>query len=100
MRFINFCLFISTALMMYGLHLHVPFEPLAFKCHSLCISQKQVEKNTVGWEKVTKQHLLVRGAKNSHFKVNISLDFVPYDFLLISFARVIAELLVLDLFFG
>lgn len=51
MKFINLCLF-CTALMMHGLHVHVPFEPLAFKCHSLCTSQKQGEKNTVVWEKL------------------------------------------------
>lgn len=50
--------------------------------------------------KVAKQHLLVRGAKDSYFKVSISLDFVPYDLLLMSFGQAIAELLVLNLFFG
>lgn len=38
--------------MMHGLRLHVPFEPLAFKYHSLFISQKQVEKTTILWGKL------------------------------------------------
>lgn len=85
--------------LMHGLHLLVPFELLAFKCHGLCISQKQGEKYC-SMGKVTKQHLLVRGAKDSNFKVNIFLDFIPYNFLLMSSGYAIAELLVLDLFFG
>ena len=50
--------------------------------------------------KITKEHLLVIGARDSDFKVNTSLNFIPFNFLLMSSGQAIAELLVLDLFWG
>lgn len=35
--------------------------------------------------KITKQHLLVRGARDSDFKVNTSLNFIPFNFFINEF---------------
>lgn len=68
---------------------------------SLLMHQPETRsKSTVVWEKITKQHLLVRGARHSDFKVNTSLNFIPFNFLLLTSGQAIAELLGLDLFLG
>jgi len=58
------------------------------------------EKKYCSVGKTAKQHLLVRGARVSNFKVNTSLNFIPFDFLLMSSGQAIAELVVLYLFWG
>lgn len=63
-------------------------------------SARNKEKKYCSMGKITKQHLLVRGARDSDFKVNTSLNFIPFNFLLMSSGQAIAELLVLDLFLG
>lgn len=66
---------------------------------SLLMRQPETRrKNTIVWGNFSKQHLLVRGAKDGDFKVNTSLNFVPFNFFINEFCKAIAELLVLDLF--
>lgn len=50
-------------------------------------SARNKEKKYCSMGKISKQHLLVRGAKDSDFKVSTSLNFVPFNFLLTSFAK-------------
>lgn len=48
--------------------------------------------------KITKQHLVVRGARESDFKVKTSCNFMSFNFLFMSSGQAVAELLDWDLF--